>query len=83
VPNEALRFSPSFNTKKYENTGVWKQEKGQPLQRIDVTIGIIAAKKTEITEGDLKEGDSIIVGENNLKAATAGGMNPPRPGRRR
>ena len=83
VPNEALRFSPSFNTKKYENTGVWKMEKGQPPLRVDVTIGIIAAKKTEITGGDIQEGDRIIVGENNLKASGQMSMNPPRPGRRR
>ncbi len=83
VPNEALRFSPSFNTKKYENTGVWKMEKGQPPHRVDVTIGIIAAKKTEITGGDIQEGDRIIVGENNLKAMANASMNPPRPGGRR
>ncbi len=85
VPNEALRFSPSTNTNKYENTGVWKLNPGQlQPQRVDVTIGIIATKQTEITDGDVKEGDVVIVGENNLKATTtnqAGG--PPRPGRRR
>ena len=84
VPNEALRFSPSTNTHKYENTGVWKAEPGMQPQRVDVTIGIIATKQTEITGGDIEEGDMVIVGENNLKASTsnqAGG--PPRPGRRR
>lgn len=83
VPNEALRFSPSFNKEKYESTGVWKMEKGQPPHRVDVKIGIIAAKNTEIVEGDVQEGDRIIVGENNLKASTATSMNPPRMGRRR
>lgn len=80
VPNEALRFSPSFNTEKYESTGVWKMEQGQPPHRVDVTIGIIASKNTEITDGDLQEGDKIIIGENNLKAVGAAGMARPRQG---
>jgi len=80
VPNEALRFSPSSNKQTYENTGVWKMEKGQGPKRVDVQIGIIATKKTEITGGDVKEGDMIIVGENNLKASGMGGMTPPRGG---
>ncbi|MBR5151250.1 MAG: efflux RND transporter periplasmic adaptor subunit [Elusimicrobiaceae bacterium] len=80
VPNEALRFSPSFNRKTYEDTGVWKLQRGQEPQRVNVSIGIIATKNTEITDGDLQEGDRIIVGENNLKAAAAAGMTPPRGG---
>ena len=84
VPNEALRFSPSTNTHKYENTGVWKMDPGmQQPHRVDVTIGIIATKQTEITGGDVQEGDMVIVGENNLQASTSTQMGPPRPGRRR
>ena len=83
VPNEALRFSPSFNKKTYENTGVWKVQKGQPPVRVDVQIGIIATKNTEITGGDLKEGERIIVGENNLKSSGAAPMMGPRGPRRR
>ncbi len=82
VPNEALRFSPSFNKKTYENTGVWKMQRGQEPKRVDVNIGIIATKNTEIVSGDLAEGDTIIVGENNLKSTMAG-MGAPRGGRRR
>lgn len=81
VPNEALRFSPSTNKQTYENTGVWKMQRGQAPKRVDVTIGIIAAKNTEITSGDVQEGDKVIVGENNLKAMASGGFgNPPRMG---
>ena len=84
VPNEALRFSPSTNANKYENTGVWKMDPGmQQPHRVDVTIGIIATKQTEITGGDVQEGDMVIVGENNLQASTSAQMGPPRPGRRR
>ncbi len=80
VPNEALRFSPSSNKKTYDNTGVWKMQRGQEPKRVDVTIGIIATKNTEITGGDLKEGDLIIIGENNLKSTGAVSMTPPRGG---
>lgn len=83
VPNEALRFTPSFNKKTYENTGVWKLERGQGPKRVDVTIGIIATKSSEITGGDVKEGDMVIVAENNLKATGMSMGNPPRMGRRR
>ena len=83
VPNEALRFSPSFNKQTYDNTGVWKVQRGQEPVRVDVTIGIIATKNTEVTGGDLQEGDRIIVGENNLKSAGMVGMAPPRGGMRR
>ncbi len=83
VPNEALRFSPSTNKKTYDNTGVWKVQKGQAPQRVDVTIGIIATKNTEITGGELQEGDRIIIGENNLKSSGTASMTPPRGGPRR
>jgi HlyD family secretion protein len=82
VPNEALRFSPSANKQTYENTGVWKLQRGKEPSRVDVNIGIIDTKNTEITGGDIQEGDLVITGENNLKASTvSGGM--PRPGGRR
>ena len=83
VPNEALRFTPSINKQTYENTGVWKVVRGQEPKRVDVSIGIIATKKTEITAGDLQEGDRIIIGENNLKSSGMVGMTPPRGGPRR
>lgn len=83
VPNEALRFSPSFNKKTYENTGVWKVQRGQEPKRVDVTIGIIATKNTEIVSGDVQEGDRIIIGENNLKSSGTASMTPPRGGPRR
>ena len=80
VPNEALRFTPSFNKKTYDNTGVWKVQRGKEPQRVDVTIGIIGTKQTEIVSGDVQEGDRIIVGENNLKATGTASMTPPRGG---
>ena len=87
VPNEALRFSPSTNKVKYENTGVWKMEREEGPKRVDVTLGIIGSKQTEIVSGDVQEGDRIIVGENNLKSSglssMGGGPRPPMGGGRR
>ncbi|MDD6153449.1 MAG: efflux RND transporter periplasmic adaptor subunit [Elusimicrobia bacterium] len=81
VPNEALRFSPSSNMEKYTTTGLWLLEPGKEPYRVDVKIGIIGSDKTEITEGDVKDGDRVIVRENNTAAQVSSGM--PRPGGRR
>ncbi len=83
VPNEALRFSPSTNMEKYDTTGVWVLEQGAQPRRVPVSIGIISEKRTEITSGDLKEGQRVIVSENKAGASAAASGQPPRPGRRR
>ena len=85
VPNEALRFAPSFNTQKYDKTGVWvlPSENEQP-RRVDVSIGIISENVTEITEGDLKEGDKVVLAERgHTSAAIANSSRPRGPGGRR
>ena len=85
VPNEALRFAPSFNTQKYDKTGVWvlPSENEQP-RRMDVSIGIISENVTEITEGDLKEGDKVVLAERgHTSAAIANSSRPRGPGGRR
>lgn len=76
VPNEALRFSPSFNQEKYTTTGLWIAEKGQQPKRVDVTIGIIANKTTEIKSGDIEEGQKVIVSENrnNMSSSISGSV---------
>lgn len=84
VPNEALRFSPSTNMEKYTTTGLWLLEPGKEPHRVDVKIGIIGSDKTEITEGDVHDGQRVIVRENNTAALTAAnGMPRPGGGRRR
>jgi len=82
VPNEALRFSPSFNKQKYTTTGLWILDEKREPRRVDVTIGIIGTDKTEIVKGDVEEGDRVIVKEN-ASAGSLSEMRPPRPGRRR
>lgn len=84
VPNEALRFAPSTNEKKYNTTGVWILGEDEQPKRIDVSIGIVGTEQTEIKEGDLKEGDKVIVRENNgTKAMAQVGMGRPGGNRRR
>nr|QGT50712.1 RND transporter [uncultured Elusimicrobia bacterium] len=78
VPNEALRFSPSTNMEKYTTTGLWLLEPGAEPRRVDVKIGIIGADKTEITEGEVEDGQRVIVRENNTAAVASNNM--PRPG---
>lgn len=77
VPNEALRFSPSFNKEKFDTTGVWIWEEGKEPKREEVTMGIMSEKKTEISSTALKEGQKVIVSEAGA-ASTA-----PEFGRRR
>ena len=82
VPNEALRFSPSFNMETFKDTGVWILDKGamQP-RRVSVKIGVIGDEKTEVS-GDLKENDKVVyfqAGQANMSNA----FSRPRPPRRR
>jgi len=59
VANAALRFSPNKD-KVYKNPGIWVLNKGE-LKRIDITVGISDSNYTEITSGNIKEGDDIII----------------------
>lgn len=82
VPNEALRFSPSFNEEKFKDTGVWVLDEGaiQP-RRVSVKMGIIGDNQSEVS-GDLKENDKVVyfqAGQANLSNA----FFMPRPPRRR
>jgi len=81
VPNEALRFSPSFNHEKYNTTGVWIEEPGKEPKRESVTIGIISDKMTEIKSGDIQEGQTVILSE--IKMGITPSNMQGRPGRRR
>jgi HlyD family secretion protein len=86
VKNEALRFSPSTNHEKYTETGVWVMQRGeQEPKRVPVTIGIISDKVTEITSGDIKEGQMVVVSESKegMVMPTNMGGRPGGGGRRR
>ena len=78
VPNQALKFSPADNTKKYEKQGVWIQTR-TGLERFDVELGAFDDNKTQIISKEVKVGDKVCVGTlggGKKKAPT--GMRPPR-----
>ena len=84
VANEALRFSPSSNDQKYETTGLWVLDnpEAEP-RRVGVRVGIVGTTQTEITEGDVKEGDRVIVRESGAAALTMANTGRRPGGRRR
>lgn len=63
VKNEALRFTPSTNTERFKTTGLWILDENNNPKRVDVSIGIMDDDKTEITSGDIKDGQMVIVSE--------------------
>ena len=78
VPNQALKFSPADNTKKYEKQGVWIQTR-TGLERFDVELGAFDDNKTQIISKEIKVGDKVCVGTiGGNKSKKSSGMRPPR-----
>ncbi|MDE3117873.1 MAG: efflux RND transporter periplasmic adaptor subunit [Nitrospirota bacterium] len=62
VPNAALRFKPAGTPMEKKKTDVWTlDDQGRP-QAVSVKIGIADAQFTEVLEGPIRPGDSVIVG---------------------
>lgn len=86
VPNAALRFRPSRPAKEGgDEGGKRRRDAGSgtvyvladgALKPVSVGIGITDNRVTEITGGELKAGDRVVVGENFAGAApeSAGGF---------
>jgi HlyD family secretion protein len=78
VPNAALRLKPSGMTKTKQpqkGSAVWILE-NERLKRLPVTVGIGDGNFTEITKGELKEGQDVITEETVAK--TKGPTTGPR-----
>lgn len=63
IPNAALRFRPAEKGKEAagkKGEAVWIAEKGSP-RRVSITTGISDGNHTELTSGELKEGQEVIV----------------------
>lgn len=63
IPNAALRFKPSDETRAatpQKGQAVWVLENGKP-RRIAVTTGISDGAFSEVLSGELKEGQAVIV----------------------
>jgi HlyD family secretion protein len=78
VPNQALRFTPPDNTKKYEKQGVWIQTK-MGLERFDVELGAFDDNKTQIISKGINVGDKVCIGTvGGAKKKASASMRPPR-----
>jgi HlyD family secretion protein len=83
VPDQALRFEPTGissaadETKPAKSRQVWKLRDGRPTN-VPVTLGLDDDSYTEVVSGDLKAGDTIIIGERRGGVVTSG--TPPRFG---
>ena len=94
VPNAALRFRPVADAagqngapaegerksrRRDANSGTVHVLVGEEIKAVPVTLGISDQRYTEITAGDLKVGDQVIVGDLQATAApTQGGGSPVR-----
>ncbi|HEY7585876.1 MAG TPA: efflux RND transporter periplasmic adaptor subunit [Candidatus Deferrimicrobiaceae bacterium] len=82
IPNAALRFRPS-DMKKAEGekeppgSRVYAAGKDGKPQAVQVKTGTSDGTYTQLVEGNLKEGDLVIVAEVRKNQAAAGGGSPP------
>lgn len=81
IPDQALRFVPSNQppssapteeSKTEKPQRVWTLVKGRPMP-IQVVLGLDDDNYTEVLSGDLKRGDTIIVGEQRDPTTKAAG----------
>ena len=77
VPNQALKFTPEFNDKKFEKQGIWIQT-GSGLKRIDVELGASDDNKSQIISNEIKVGDKVCIGSTGGNKKKPTGMRPPR-----
>lgn len=83
VPTIALKYTPmqKGEIKRYENQGIWVLRKSKPV-RVEIKTGASDDTYTEIKEGDISEGESVIVGtggkSNTLTKNMKGGRPPMR-----
>lgn len=61
VPNQALKFTPNTDGKKYENQGIWVQTKSG-LERYDIELGACDDNKTQVISSKIKVGDRVCIG---------------------
>ena len=75
IPNSALRFKmPDSPPSKQQ--GVWVIRGGKPF-RVNVKTGISDGEWTELIEGDLKEGEEVIIEISTKKQDRAPTARPP------
>jgi HlyD family secretion protein len=80
VPDQALRYIPGGLAAASQQTGapppqIWLLRDGKPL-RVQVATGLDDDTSTEITSGDVHEGDTVIVSERSTTTAKAPASAP-------
>jgi HlyD family secretion protein len=83
VPDQALRFVPSGLSKAPEPAAPDKTARVFVLRdgkavAVPITAGLDDSTITEVTGGDLKEGDLVITAERTTQAGAAAPATPPR-----
>lgn len=81
IPNAALRFQPSEEVRPRAarpggTRSVYLLGKDGKLQAVPVRIGISDERHAQLVEGDLREGDLLVVEEVRKKGGAAGGGGP-------
>ena len=80
MPNAALRFKPDGEinkktVKQEKGAKVWLLQNGQ-IKPVAIKTGISDGSYTEIVEGELKEGDNVVV-ESSAKKSESGKAGAP------
>lgn len=80
MPNAALRFKPAEEvnqktTKQGKGSKVWLLQSGR-IKPVAVKTGISDGSYTEVVEGDLNEGDDVVV-ESTAKKTESAKSSPP------
>lgn len=82
VPTAALRFLPSDGSAHASGSAVWVKTAMGELRRIPVTVGESNEIFAEIRNGDIAEGDKVVVGVvSEAGEQDGGGMSLPQPKR--
>lgn len=74
IPNASLRFRPRPKTQT-----VWFPGTDEKPRPVAIRTGISDGKYTEVTGGDLREGDQVIVGTFTRESPAAGARRPRGP----
>lgn len=78
VPNQALRYIPAGSAiREMDQARVWVLRDGKPVA-VQVTTGLDDDNYTEIVQGELKQGDSVIVSEQRQSANARSSVPRPR-----
>lgn len=68
VPNAALRFKPPGVPTEKKKSTLWTVDAAGRLRAVPVTAGAVGVSHTEIREGELREGDAVVVGVEAMEA---------------